>query len=181
MSILIKLIVSISKYIAIFGLISGTSITFVNVVARYGFSYSLTWASELSVYLFVWGIFFGSTYVFKLDSHIFIGFLAESVAKSLAKKIMIFTKIISIAFLCIVSFYGYKYILLVIEIEETSIDLDIPMWIPYLVIPISFAFSAFVVLDNLIKLIKTPYEKLVFNNEVKDLLEEIQKKSKGLV
>jgi C4-dicarboxylate transporter DctQ subunit len=181
MNALTKLIVNVSKYIAIFGLLTGVFLTFINVVARYGFNYSITWASELSVYLFVWGIFFGSTYVFKLDSHIFIGFLVESVNKKLSKKIMIFTKIISITFLSIVSFYGYKYILLVVELEETSIDLEIPMWIPYLVIPISFALSAYVVLDNLIKLIKTPYMEIVFISEAQDLLEEIQKKSKGLV
>lgn len=181
MNILNKLIVGISKYIAIFGLLTGVSLTFVNVVARYGFSYSITWASELSVYLFLWGIFFGTTYVFKLDSHIFIGFLVEGVNKKLAKKIMIFTKGLSALFLFVVAFYGYKYLLLVIELEETSIDLEIPMWIPYLVIPISFGLSAYVVLYNLIKLIKTPYNEITFASETKDLLEEIQKKSKGLV
>ena len=181
MNLLTKLIVNASKYIAIFGLTTGVSLTFINVVARYGFNYSITWASELSVYLFLWGIFFGATYCFKLDAHIFIGFLVESVKKKLAKKIMIFTKLVSIIFLSVVSYYGYEYLLLVIDLEETSIDLEIPMWIPYLVIPISFGLSAYVVLHNLIKLIKTPYTEITFNSEVKDLLEEIQQKSKGLV
>ncbi len=181
MNLLTKLVVGISKIIGIFGLVTGVLLTFINVVARYGFSYSITWASELSVYLFLWGIFFGATYCFKLDAHIFIGFLVESVKKKLAKKIMIFTKTISIIFLGTVSYYGYEYLLLVIELEETSIDLEIPMWIPYLVIPISFGLSAYVVLDSLIKLVKTPYTEISFNNETKDLLEEVQKKSKGLV
>ena len=43
----------INKFIAITGIASGVALAFINVIARYGFDYSLTWASELTVYLFL--------------------------------------------------------------------------------------------------------------------------------
>jgi C4-dicarboxylate transporter DctQ subunit len=161
---------NISKYIAVIGISTGVSLTFINVVARYIFNHSITWASELSVYMFLWGIFFGSVYCFKENSHISIGILVESINKKIAKQIMIFTNIITFAFLVAVAYYGYGYLELVIDLEETSIDLEIPMWIPYLVIPVSFAFSAYVVLIALSKLIKTPYNEIVFHSELKDIM-----------
>jgi C4-dicarboxylate transporter DctQ subunit len=189
-SILSNSINYISCTISAVGISAGVGLAFANVIARYGFNYSITWASELTMYLFLWSMFFAVTYGFKLDTHITIGIVIEKVNKKNAKIMMIITKIISIIFLSIVAYYGYEYLLLVIDLDETSVDLDIPMWIPYLVIPLSFAFSAYVVIENLIKLINTPLQDLKFKNETDELLEEtnlknilqkVKKKSGGLV
>ena len=51
-------IVSLNKTIAVTGLASGTLLAFANVMARYFFDKSWSWASELSNYLFIWSAFF---------------------------------------------------------------------------------------------------------------------------
>ncbi len=85
---------------------------------------------------------------------------------------MILSNIITLVFLfsCL-AWYGFKYLELVIELEERSIDLDIPMWIPYLAIPISFAFSGFRVAQKLTYLITTPADKIVRKSEATMILE----------
>jgi C4-dicarboxylate transporter DctQ subunit len=162
----------INRYIAVIGITSGVALAFVNVVARYGFNYSITWASELTVYLFLWSVFFGVAYCFKIDGHIVINLLVERVSKKVSKMMMVLTRIISIIFLGAVAYYGFEYLALVIDLDEQSVDLDIPMWIPYLVIPISFTFSAFRVAEHLAVLIKTPADKIEFTSETSDLLKE---------
>ena len=164
----------INRSIAMFGITSGVTLAFVNVVARYVFNYSLTWASELTVYLFLWGMFFGAAYCFKIDGHISIGLLVENVSKRSAKVLMLITRLVTFAYLSVVAYYGYQYLLFVIELDEMSMDLEIPMWIPYLVIPVSFGFGAYRVGEHIIKLINTPAEEIVIKTETQELMEEAQ-------
>ena len=162
----------INRSIAMFGITAGVALAFVNVVARYAFNSSLTWASELTVYLFLWGMFFGAAYCFRIDGHISIGLVVENVSKKWAKFFMLITRVVTIVYLLAVSFFGYKYLELVMELEEMSIDLEIPMWIPYLVIPISFAFGAFRVMEHTAKLIMTPANEIIIKSEAEELMEE---------
>lgn len=164
----------INRSIAMFGITAGVALAFVNVVARYAFNYSITWAAELTVYLFLWGMFFGAAYCFKIDGHISIGLLIENVSKKSAKFLMLVTRTITFAYLSIVAYYGYQYLLFVMELEEMSIDLEVPMWIPYLVIPVSFAFGAYRVGEHIVKLINTPANEIVIKTETEELMEEAQ-------
>jgi C4-dicarboxylate transporter DctQ subunit len=164
----------INRFIAMFGITAGVTLAFVNVVARYAFDYSLTWASELTVYLFLWGMFFGAAYCFKIDGHISIGLLVENISKKWAKVLMLITRLVTFAYLSVVSYYGYKYLLFVIELDEISVDLEIPMWIPYLVIPVSFGFGAYRVGEHILRLLKTPAEEIVIKTETEELMEEAE-------
>ena len=78
---IIDLIVgTINQTIAVYGMVLGVLLAFVNVVLRYVFDMSLPWAAELTNYLFIWsalflGLFFSiclvifskinSTYMYK--------------------------------------------------------------------------------------------------------------------
>ena len=180
----------INKFIATIGIAGGVALAFANVIARYGFDYSLTWASELTVYLFLWSMFFASAYLFKIDGHISIDLFVQSVSKKSAKLLLLLNKTITLVFLILVAYFGYEYLELVIELEETSVDLEIPMWIPYLVIPVSFAFASYGSLTSIIKLLSTPSSELVFQNEADELMEEnnieqlvkeVEKKTGGML
>ena len=174
----------INRWIAAIGISAGVALAFANVVARYGFNYSITWASELTVYFFLWSMFFGVAYCFKLGEHIAIGLLVEHVSKNVAKGLILFTYLVTFIFLVAVSYYGYEYLQLVIELDEVSVDLAIPMWIPYLVIPVSFAFSAYRIVEHIVALIKLPAEEIEFRSEASDLMKEMNKeymKHKGAI
>jgi C4-dicarboxylate transporter DctQ subunit len=173
LNILDIIIGNINRYIAAIGISAGVALAFVNVVARYGFNYSITWASELTVYFFLWSAFFGAAYCFKVDAHISINILLEKLKAKTAKKLMILAHIITVVFLSAVAYYGYGYLELVIELDERSVDLDIPMWIPYLVIPISFAFGAFRVFEKILDIFKTPADKVLQQSEAEMILEEM--------
>ncbi len=162
----------INRYIAVIGISGGVALAFINVVARYGFNYSLTWASEMTIYLFLWSMFFGAAYCFKNDAHININLFVEYVNKKIAKSLILLTKTITFVFLFAVSYFGYEYLLFVIELDEISVDLEIAMWIPYLVIPVSFAFGAYSVLLQIIDLYNKPSDEIEFISETKELMEE---------
>jgi len=164
----------INQSIAALGISAGVALAFYNVVARYVFNSSLTWAAELTVYLFLWSAFFGAAYCFKEDAHISISVLLDKLSPKVAKAMMLLSHSVTFIFLAAVSFYGYKYLELVIELEEMSIDLEIPMWIPYLVIPISFAFAAYRVGEKIVNIILTPADEVRSKSEAEMLIAEME-------
>ena len=63
---IIDIIVStINQTMAVLGLSLGVLLAFINVILRYAFDMSLTWAAELTNYLFIWAALFGAAYGFK--------------------------------------------------------------------------------------------------------------------
>jgi len=164
----------INQSIAALGISAGVALAFYNVVARYVFNSSLTWAAELTVYLFLWSTFFGAAYCFKEDAHISISVILDKLSPKMAKAMMLVSHSVTFIFLAAVSFYGYEYLELVIELEEMSIDLEIPMWIPYLVIPISFAFAAYRVGEKIVNIILTPADEVRSKSEAEMLIAEME-------
>lgn len=169
-----KAIGFINQSIAAIGISAGVAVAFYNVVARYIFDASSTWASELTVYLFLWSTFFGAAYCFKEDAHISISLMLDKVSAKTAKLLLLTSHSITFVFLAAVSFYGYRYLELVIDLEERSIDLDIPMWIPYSVIPIAFAFAAYRVAEKIIYIITTPADEVRQKSETEMIIAEIE-------
>jgi C4-dicarboxylate transporter DctQ subunit len=183
-NVISKIIGFINQSIAAIGITAGVAVAFINVVARYGFDASFTWATELTVYLFLWSAFFAAAYCFKKDAHIAVTIILDIMPTKIAKIMLILSHVVTIIFLLAVSYYGYEYLLLVIDLDERSIDLwDMPMWIIYLVVPISFLFGGYRVIEKLVEIIKTPHEQVVRVSEQEMHLHGIAgdiKEDKGL-
>ncbi len=173
MKYIIPLIVNISKAIAAFGIAAGVVLAFVNVIARYIFESSLTWAGELTIYLFLWSTFFGAVYCFKKDAHIAVDVFLDKANPALKKLLILLTLLISAIYVGAIAYFGYQYVLLYIDLGEISVDLNIPLWIPYVVVPISFAFSTVVLLYKIVEVFKTPANKIKLKSEAEQTLEEI--------
>ena len=169
-----KIIGFINQSIAAIGISAGVALAFTNVVARYVFDSSLTWAAELTVYLFLWSTFFGAAYTFKLDGHISIDVLLEKLQPGITKTLMLISYTITFLFISAVAYYGYEYVVFVYEFEEMSIDLGIPMWYIYLVLPIAFSFAAYRILEHIVRIIKTPSDKVLRKSEADHLLDEMK-------
>ena len=170
--ILDKIVAIFSESIAATGITAGVALAFINVVARYVFQYSLTWASELTIYFFLWSVFFGAVHCFHKDSHITVSIIVDIVPPKLAKFMLIIANIVALIFLLAVAYYGYQYLVFVKELEEVSVDLEIPMWIPYLVIPISFFLMSYRVFEKLIFLLTTPADKIKTSSEAEQIIKE---------
>ncbi len=183
-----KIIGSLNKSIATFGIAAGVVLAFINVVARYGFNGSIVWASDLTNYFFIWSTFFGAAYCFKKDAHISVSILMDRLPASIMKFLMILSHILVIIYLVAVAYYGYKFLRLEIMLQEVSVDLvvpkitwlgmssswSVPMWIIYLAIPVAFASAAIRVLEKLVEIIKTPAELARRESEAEMIISKMQ-------
>ena len=110
-------------------MVLGVLLAFVNVVLRYVFDMSLPWAAELTNYLFIWSALFGAAYGFK-GAHISITLLIEKFSPSVMKMFLLFANLLSIIYLLLISYFGYKLILMLMDFGEINVDLQVPLWIP---------------------------------------------------
>lgn len=174
-NIISKIIGYINQTIAVIGITGGVAVAFTNVVARYAFDASLVWATELTIFLFLWSVFFGAAYCFKKDAHIAVTVVLDVVSSRTAKVMLLLSHLVTIVFLVAVSYFGIEYITeVVIPLDERSIDLwDMPMWIVYLVIPISFAFAAYRVGERIHVILTTPHDKILKESEAEHVLSEM--------
>lgn len=169
--IISKIIGYINQSIAAIGITAGVAVAFTNVVARYAFDASLVWATELTIFLFLWSAFFGAAYCFKKDAHIAVTVVLDLMPSKIAKVMLLMSHTVTITFLLAITYYGYEYLFLLMELDERSIDLwDMPMWIVYLVIPVSFFFAAFRVGEKIVQIVKTPHGEVVAESEAEQVL-----------
>jgi C4-dicarboxylate transporter DctQ subunit len=172
---IIDLIVgTINQTMAVVGLSLGVLLAFINVILRYAFDMSLTWAAELTNYLFIWSALFGAAYGFKKGAHISVSLLIGKFPAHITKFFLIFANAISIAYLALLSYFGYQLILLLIDFEEMSVDLNIPIWIPHLVLPIAFGLAAYRAAEKLVEVYKTDSKDIKLFNEHEVIIKEIK-------
>ncbi|MFY9074838.1 C4-dicarboxylate ABC transporter permease [Malaciobacter mytili] len=173
-NIISKIIGHINQKIAVVGITAGVVVAFVNVVARYLFDASFTWATELTIFSFLWSVFFAAAYCFKKDAHIAVTVVLDVVPSRIAKIMLLISHLVTFIFLCAVAYFGYKYLLVVIDLEEKSIDLwNTPMWIIYLVIPVSFSFGAYRVAERIHGILSTSHDKILKETEAEQVLADM--------
>ncbi len=158
-------VATINRNLAVAGMLVGVTIAFVNVVLRYAFNESLTWAGELTNYAFIWGALFGAAYGFKRGIHIQVTILLEKLPPALAKAFMIFAHTISFIYLAVMAYFSYQLILILIDLNDISVELNIPSWIPTLVLPLSFAGAAYRAGEKIFEVAKEDADKVLEHTE----------------
>lgn len=164
---------TVNKTMAVAGLSLGVLLAFVNVVLRYVFDMSLTWAGELTNYFFIWSALFGAAYGFRQGVHISVMLLLGTFPPIIGKLFVILANIITFTYLAVLSYFGYQLVLMLVDFEELSVDLEVPMWIPHLVLPIAFALAAYRVAEKIYEISKMDAKDVIKNNEHEIIIEEV--------
>ena len=165
---------TINQTMAVVGLSLGVLLAFINVILRYAFDMSLTWAGELTNYLFIWSALFGAAYGFKQGAHISVSLVIERFPPAFTKAFLIFANLISVAYLGLMSYFGYYLVIMLVDFGEMSVDLNIPMWIPHLVLPIAFALAAYRTAEKLVEVLKTDSNEIKLFSEHEVIINEIK-------
>ena len=179
-----RVIISVTVFLTSFLIAAGVLLAFVNVVARFVFNEGIDWAFELTSYLFIWSAMFGAAYLFRVGGHIKVTILVDLLPPKAAKAVIILADFITFFYIVLVGYFGYLFIFDpdygVFASGEMSIDLNMPMWYVYTIIPISMLIAAILTVYKIIEDIKTPAEEMVRSEseiiikEVKENLGEIR-------
>jgi C4-dicarboxylate transporter DctQ subunit len=114
---------------------AATLVTFVSVAMRYLMGTGFPWATELTIYLFIWMAKFGAAYGVRTGIHIGVDVLVNNSGPRF-KKFLIYTAMwLGIVFTGVIAFFGARWVIFIYGTGQVAPDLEWPMWIIYLAIP----------------------------------------------
>jgi len=156
-----KFLDNIESYICRTLLAAFVCILFAQIISRQLFGYSLSWSEELSVYMFVWFVFFGASYAAKLAAHNRVTFQYKLMPPKVATFLEFLADVIWIAFNCYFVYLSYDFVFHKMNLFWKSQTLGIPMKYIYMVLPIAFSLMTF-------RIIQVNYYKFVKGIDIRD-------------
>lgn len=130
------------KLFLIIAIISMTLIIFFDFVFRELFNFSFIWAKELAAFLMVWVGFIGASYATKENKHLVVGFPEKIFSKKILPYVSLIVNVLVFSVTIFLAYLGFLYVLETKEFGETSLVLNIPLWIVQLIIPVSLVIIA---------------------------------------
>ncbi len=103
----------------------------------------MTWAQEACIYLFVWMAKFGAAYGVRTGIHVGVDILAERLEGAARRTITTIAMSGGVVFTAIITWIGTDFVWHVRLGGQVSPDLEMPMWIIYLAVPLGSALMCF--------------------------------------
>ncbi len=136
---MMKFVGKIEDIFCAVSLLLTTLVLFVNVVLRYAFSSSTSWAEELIRYLMIWVTFIGGAVCVRRGAHIRMDFVMTMLPEGAARLLTRFVYLIAAGFCAALLVYSVRLVRFTVELEQTSPAMGVPMWVPYLAMPLGSA------------------------------------------
>ena len=156
MNKLIKPLEWIENSLAVVSMTAVSLLIFAQVVSRYCFNYTPVWSEELSRFLVVWSIFIGVAIGVRNNQHIGVDALIRFLPHKLKVASEVLLNLIGAVVLGVLVFNSFEFIQHTMEFEQLSPAMRIPMYIPYIAMPVGLTLSIVHFLHNIVKLFTIP-------------------------
>jgi C4-dicarboxylate transporter DctM subunit len=103
----------------------------------------LSWAQELCIYMFIWMAKFGAAYGVRTGIHVGVDVLVNVLPPHQRKRVITFALLCGALFTAIVAAFGASFVGQMWQTGQQSNDLEAPMWIVYLTIPLGSGLMCF--------------------------------------
>lgn len=149
---MLRILDHLEEWLIAFLIGAATLLIFVAVLHRYGldlsaargwdraydwlFAFDLSWAQELCIYMFVWMAKFGAAYGVRTGIHVGVDVLINNLSERWRRGFVLFGLLAGALFTALVGSFGSQFVWHIAHTETTSPDLEIPVWIVYLAIPL---------------------------------------------
>src|ERR1700751_4053047 len=132
---------------------AATILIFLSVVHRFGtgvkFLYPylirihISWAQELCIYMFIWMAKFGAAYGVRTGIHVGVDLLVNRLPEYSRKQVILFSLLCGAIFTGMIAAFGSSFVSEMFHTGQQSNDLEAPMWIVYLAIPLGSGLMCF--------------------------------------
>jgi C4-dicarboxylate transporter, DctM subunit len=106
-------------------------------------SWDLSWSQELCIYMFVWMAKFGAAYGVRTGVHVGVDVVTNSISGPSRYWVIIFGLLAGALFTFTIGAFGTNFVAHMFATSQTSNDLEVPMWIVYLAIPLGSFLMCF--------------------------------------
>jgi len=136
---LLKWAENLEEWVLAYTLLLVVLLAFVQVVLRYGFHYDFTWFNEFARYTCIFMTFLGASIAVKAGVHFSMDALVQAVPGRAAHLMKVLVNLGCGLFCVVVVYYGTLHCLKLHRFGVRTSAMQIPMYVPYLSIPV---FSA---------------------------------------
>ncbi|MGB6055639.1 MAG: TRAP transporter small permease [Burkholderiaceae bacterium] len=150
-----KVLDHLEEWLIAFLMGAATLVVFVAVVHRYASGIEIhwlqdrliqlntSWAQELCIYMFVWMAKFGAAYGVRTGIHVGVDVLINRMDTPLRGKFIVFGLLAGALFTGIIGTLGAYFVYNLSFTDTHSADLEIPMWMVYLAVPLGSYLMCF--------------------------------------
>ncbi len=144
---------------------AATLVIFVSVAHRYlagvpvvqdlVLKYDVSWAQELCIYMFVWMAKFGAAFGVRQGIHVGVDVLVRKLPDRQRRPLTVFALFCGALFTGVVAVLGANFVWEIGHTDQTSADLEAPMWLVYLCVPLGSSLMCFRFLQVAWRFIRT--------------------------
>jgi len=116
----------------------------------------LSWANELSTYMFVWMAKFGAALGVRTGIHVGVDVFVKRLSPAARKPVIVFALLCGALFTGVIGTLGAVYVY-ELDPDQTSPELELPSWIVYLCIPLGSYLMCFRFLQVMWRFLRTGY------------------------
>lgn len=96
----------------------------------------VSWAQELCIYMFVWMAKFGAAYGVRTGVHVGVDVALQKLAPGSRYRVVLFGLMCGALFTGTIAAFGANFVHHIYSTGQVSNDLEVPMWLVYLAIPV---------------------------------------------
>jgi C4-dicarboxylate transporter DctQ subunit len=121
-----------------------TAISFLNVVSRYVFNSPFSWGDELTVLMLAWFVYLPQPALECEDKQLQLTVVYNAVGPRVRVVFNLLRSLVTAAIGLFICYWGYKVIMMNYGLAGKTMALRLPLWIIYIVLPLSMLLVALV-------------------------------------
>jgi len=126
-------------------LVASVGINFANIIGRYFFRVSLTWAEEAMLFLMIGCVFLGAGPVGWMGRHIRMDVVVSLLPPRMRQAFEIFSDLVTIATCVVIAIFAWPVMTMLAELDQRGNSANIPMVIPQSALPIGLLLMAILI------------------------------------
>ncbi|MEK3974133.1 TRAP transporter small permease [Psychrobacillus sp. FSL K6-1267] len=158
---MLKKFAKFEEILLVFSLVLMVALIFGQVIGRYVFSSAPSWTEEMARYIHIFQVWIGASYAVKLRQHIRVEAFITRFHGVFRQVLEILSILIWFAMALFLAVFGTELVLSSINHGQLAPAMQIPIWIPYLAIPLGGIGMAIRLVIQIKEVIRGNYEKPV--------------------
>ena len=129
--------------IVIFLAVAHRFLSGVPYIQDYTVRMDVSWAQELCIFMFVWMAKFGAAYGVRTGIHVGVDVIIRKLTGKPQRMLILFGLLAGALFTGTVATLGANFVWHMGQTDQTSADLEVPMWIVYLCVPLGSSLMCY--------------------------------------
>jgi C4-dicarboxylate transporter DctQ subunit len=133
----IRILNKIETSLMVFSLSLLCLLIFAEIIMRTFFQTGLSWLEEFGRYILVLSTFLGASIAIKRNDHATMLALLQALSPKRRQRVVVMRDVVLGCFLLVLDYYAWRQILNLMAIGTRTSTLSFPLWLAYLILPIS--------------------------------------------